>query len=321
MTRPLRIEYPGAYYHVTSRGNERKNIFVDNKDRDKFLSYLRSAYLRYGAVIHVFCLMNNHYHLFLETPKGNLSQIMRHINGAYTNYFNIRHKRRGHLLQGRYKAIIVEADSYAGELSRYIHLNPVRAGIVDEHEKFSWSSYQYYIGKKKRPEWLTVDFILCYFDNDNLQARKRYQEFVNARINIKSESPLEKTVASTILGSDTFIELIKDKYLDRKKKDRNLPALKELMKSPNIAETYKEVEAFCNSNASLTKKITLYLFHKYRDKPLKEIGTYFGIGESAVSESSRHTKRNQINTRTTKFLKNVDLTPPTVTPPTDTSYI
>jgi REP element-mobilizing transposase RayT len=287
MTRPLRIEYPGAYYHVTSRGNERKNIFVDNKDRDKFLSYLRSAYLRYGAVIHVFCLMNNHYHLFLETPKGNLSQIMRHINGAYTNYFNIRHKRRGHLLQGRYKAIIVEADSYAGELSRYIHLNPVRAGIVDEHEKFSWSSYQYYIGKKKRPEWLTVDFILCYFDNDNLQARKRYQEFVNARINIKSESPLEKTVASTILGSDTFIELIKDKYLDRKKRDRSLPALKELMKSPDIAETYKEIEAICNSDASLTKKITLYFFHKYSDKPLKEIGTYFGIGESAVSESSR----------------------------------
>jgi hypothetical protein len=212
---------------------------------------------------------------------------MRHINGAYTNYFNIRHKRRGHLLQGRYKAIIVEADSYAGELSRYIHLNPVRAGIVDEHEKFSWSSYQYYIGKKKRPEWLTVDFILCYFDNDNLQARKRYQEFVNARINIKSESPLEKTVASTILGSDTFIELIKDKYLDRKKRDRSLPALKELMKSPDIAETYKEIEAICNSDASLTKKITLYFFHKYSDKPLKEIGTYFGIGESAVSESSR----------------------------------
>jgi REP element-mobilizing transposase RayT len=287
VTRPLRIEYPGAYYHVTSRGNERKNIFINNRDRERFLSYLKSAHLRYGAVIHAFCLMNNHYHLFLETPKGNLSQIMRHINGAYTNYFNIRHKRRGHLFQGRYKAIIVEADSYAGELSRYIHLNPVRAGIVDMPEKYSWSSYQYYIGKKKKLDWLTVDFILCYFDNSTVQARKRYQEFVNARVNIKSESPLEKTVASTILGSDTFIEFIKDKYLNRKKRDRNLPALNELMKSPDIAETYKKVKAICNRDASLTKKITLYLFHKYSDKPLKEIGAYFGIGESAVSESSR----------------------------------
>jgi REP element-mobilizing transposase RayT len=287
MTRPLRIEYPGAYYHITSRGNERKNIYINKGDRERFLAYLKSAHQRYGAVIHAFCLMSNHYHLFLETPKGNLSQIMRHINGAYTNYFNIRHKRIGHLFQGRYKAIIVEADSYAGELSRYIHLNPVRAGIVDIPEKFSWSSYQYYIGMKKKLDWLTVDFILCYFDNGNLHARKRYQEFVNARINVQYESPLEETVASTILGSDNFIELIKDTYLDRKKRDRNLPALKELIKSKDIAETYEEVEAIFNNKASLSKKITLYLFHKYTDTPLKEIGTYFGIGESAVSEASR----------------------------------
>jgi len=247
MTRPLRIQYPGAHYHITSRGNERKNIFKDKKDRDKFLSYLESAYLRYNAVIHAFCLMNNHYHLFLETPKGNLSQIMRHINGAYTNYFNIRHKRRGHLFQGRYKSIIVEADSYAGELSRYIHLNPVRAGIVDIPEKFNWSSYRYYIGKKKKAEWLTVDFILCYFENGNEHARKKYGEFVKARISSKHESPLERTVASTILGSDNFIELIKDKYLDPKKRDRNLPAMKELLTSPDIAETYKEVAMKFNS--------------------------------------------------------------------------
>jgi len=174
MTRSLCIEYPGAYYHITSRGNERKNIFFNNGERKSFLSYLKSGHLRYSAIIHAFCLMNNHYHLFMETPLGNLSQIMRHINGAYTNYFNTKHSRRGHLFQGRYKAILVEADSYAGELSRYIHLNPVRAGIVPLTEKFSWSSYQYYIEKKKKLDWLTVDFILCYFDKDNLQDRKRY---------------------------------------------------------------------------------------------------------------------------------------------------
>ena len=305
MARPLRIEYPGAFYHITSRGNERKNIYINKGDRDRFLSYLKSAHLRYSAVIHAFCLMNNHYHLFLETPKGNLTQIMHHINGAYTNYFNIMHKRRGHLFQGRYKAILVEADSYAGELSRYIHLNPVRAEMVDMPEKFNWSSYQYYIGKRKRPKWLTVDFILCYFDKDNLQSRKRYQDFVNARINIKSDSPLEKTIASTILGSDNFIELIVDKYIDRKKGDRSVPAIKELIDNPDIAETHSKVEMLCNNDTSLSKKITIYLFHKYSEMRLKEIGTYFGIGDSAVSESSK--QFNVILRKNKKLRRKVEL--------------
>ena len=130
MARPLRIEYPGAFYHVTSRGNERKDIFKSQRDREKFLSYVESAVVRYGAVVHTWCLMSNHYHLLLETPAGNLSQIMRHINGAYTTYVNVKRKRAGHLFQGRYKAILVEADAYALELSRYMHLNPVRASMV-----------------------------------------------------------------------------------------------------------------------------------------------------------------------------------------------
>lgn len=305
MRRPLRIQYPGAYYHITSRGNERGNIFRNNRDRDQFLSYLKSAYLRYKAVIHAFCLMNNHYHLFLETPKGNLSQIMRHINGAYTNYFNIRHRRRGHLFQGRYKSIIVEADSYAGELSRYIHLNSVRAGIVDMPDKFKWSSYWYYIGRKKKPQWLTLDFILGYFDDDYADASKKYAEFVKAGIYDKNESPLEKTVASTILGSDNFIEFIKDTYIDRKKRDRNLPALKKLSKSPDIAETYKKVEMSFSNKAALSKKVTLYLFHTYTDKPLKEIGAFFGIGESAVSDASR--EFDSILKKNRKLRKQVEL--------------
>ena len=128
MARPLRIEYPGALYHVTSRGNEQKDIFKSQRDREKFLSYVESAVVRYGAVVHTWCLMSNHYHLLLETPSGNLSQIMRHINVAYTTYFNVKRKRAGHLFQWRYKAILVEADAYVLELSRYMHLNPVRAG-------------------------------------------------------------------------------------------------------------------------------------------------------------------------------------------------
>jgi REP element-mobilizing transposase RayT len=136
MARPLRIEYAGAFYHITSRGNERKEIFKDEQDFVKFLTYLESSVQRYKAVIHVYCLMSNHYHLLLETPLGNLSQIMRHINGAYTTHFNAKRQRAGHLFQGRYKAILVEADEYAGELSRYIHLNPVRAGVVRRPEEY-----------------------------------------------------------------------------------------------------------------------------------------------------------------------------------------
>ena len=143
MGRPLRIEFPGAHYHVTSRGNEQKDIFKSKADREQFLGYLESAVSRYGAVIHAWCLMTNHHHLLLETPLANLSQIMRHINGAYTNYFNTKRKRVGHLFQGRYKAILIEADAYLLELSRYIHLNPVKAKIVSRLEDYPWSSYLY----------------------------------------------------------------------------------------------------------------------------------------------------------------------------------
>ncbi len=160
MARPVRITYPGAFYHITSRGNERKAIFKSKRDREKFLEYLESAVLRYNAIIHTYCLMDNHYHLLLETPTGNLSQIMRHINGAYTTYFNIKRKRAGHLFQGRYKSVLVDINEYAQELSRYIHLNPVRAKIVELPELHEWSSYPHFIGKKKSPEWLQRAFIL-----------------------------------------------------------------------------------------------------------------------------------------------------------------
>ena len=172
MARPLRIEYPGAYYHVTSRGNEQKDVFKSQRDREKFLDYLKSATMRYGAVIHAFCLMSNHYHLLMETPEGNLSRIMRHINGAYTTYFNVKRKRAGHLFQGRYKAILIEADDYLAELSRYIHLNPVRVGMVERPEQYQWSSYQSYTGQCKHPEWLRTDFVLSCFAKNVADAQK-----------------------------------------------------------------------------------------------------------------------------------------------------
>jgi REP element-mobilizing transposase RayT len=287
MARPLRIIFPGAFYHVTSRGNERKNVYKSKRDREKFLEYLESASERYKAIIHAYCLMDNHYHLLLETPLGNLPQIMQHINGAYTTYFNVKRKRSGHLFQGRYKAILVAIDEYAKELSRYIHLNPVRTEVVEIPEKYDWSSYKFYIGKHKPPEWLYRDFILGYFGTNISGAQKSYQSFVNTLANKQYESPLEGVVSSTLLGSAEFIDFIKEKYLLSKEPDNNLPALKELSERVSMRDIFEEVESEASEEQSLTRDIKLYLCRRYTRERLKDIGKHFGIGESGVSQAYR----------------------------------
>jgi REP element-mobilizing transposase RayT len=287
MSRPLRIEYPGAFYHVTSRGNERKDVFKSKRDREKFLLYLESATERYGAKIHVYCLMSNHYHLLIETPGGNLSQVMRHINGAYTTYFNRKRQRSGHLFQGRYKAILVEADEYATQLSRYIHLNPVRAGIVGSPGDYPWSSYPYYTGQKKSADWLVTDFVLSFFGQTTSAAPKAYRDFVEVLEKEEYESPLKEVFASTILGGEGFIKDIQGKYLAEAGKNRNVPALTELTVSKTIEEIREAVEGMFGSEPRISKKVALHVCHRYSGKKLKEIGICFGVGESAVSQTSR----------------------------------
>jgi REP element-mobilizing transposase RayT len=282
MSRPLRISYPGAFYHITSRGNEQKAVFKNKRDREKFLEYLESANQRYDAVIHAYCLMDNHYHILLETVSGNLSKIMAHINGAYTNYFNAKRERSGHLFQGRYKAILVEADEYAKELSRYIHLNPVRAKIVEFPEEYEWTSYGCFIGKKKAPEWLKISFILGYFGKKISDSQNNYRDFVNAFIDQEYESPLEDVVGSTILGGKAFIEFIKDRYLTDKKENKDLPALKVLKKRIMIEEISHEVDKKINDNEKLCRKIKIYLSRRHTGKRLDDIGEHFGIGGSGV---------------------------------------
>lgn len=287
MARPLRITYPGAFYHVTSRGNERKEIFKSKRDREKFLEYLESATQRYDAVIHVYCLMDNHYHVMLETPSGNLPQIMRHINGAYTTYFNVKRKRSGHLFQGRYKAILVDIDEYAKELSRYIHLNPVRAKMVDSPEGYAWSSYQFYVGKQKAPEWLYRDFVLSYFGKKVSTAENEYRKFVTELFNRKYDSPLDEVISSTLLGSPDFIAFIKDKYLSGKEPAKDIPALKELTEKATIQDIIYEVDSVFGSESALARKVKMYLCQRYTGEKLKDIGQYFGIGESGVSQACR----------------------------------
>ena len=287
MARQLRIEYPGAFYHITSRGNERKPVFKSQGDRGKFLEYLESASERYEAVIHVYCLMDNHYHLLIETPAGNLSRIMQHINGAYTTYLNVKRQRSGHLFQGRYKSILVQADEYAKELSRYIHLNPVRAGMVETPEEYEWSSYPYYAVKNKKPEWLFTDFILGYFGKKYSTAQREYKEFVSSMTGKKYKSPLAEVSFSVVLGLSDFVNEIKGEFLSREKKDRNLPALNGQTDRPGMAAISKAIDSIAEKNDKLARQIKLHFCHRYTGLKLAEIGKSFGIGESGVTQASR----------------------------------
>ncbi len=281
MGRPLRITYPGAHYHITARGNEQKDIFKSRRDREKFLSYLESSVTRYGAEIHAYCLMNNHYHLLMETPDGNLPEIMRHINGAYTNYHNTKCKRAGHLFQGRYKAVLIEADEYLMQLSRYIHLNPVRAGMTAKPEDHPWSSYLDYIGKRQAPCWLRLDAVRAHFGDTG-----KYRQFVEEMLEKEYESPLKGTVASTLLGSESYVRHIMQIHLDGKPFERDVPAIRELSKFRKIEQIVGGVKGVFRDEG-LERKVGINLAHRYTGAQLKEIGTYFGKKESAISQASR----------------------------------
>ena len=291
MARPLRVQYPGAFYHVTSRGNERKAIFKSKGDRERFLSYLESANERYDAIIHTYCLMGNHYHILLETPRSNLSQILHHINGAYTTYYNVKRKRVGHLFQGRYKSILVQKDAYCKELSRYIHLNPVRAGIVRKPSQYKWSSYCYLIGLKKVPQWFSDEAVLGYFDKDKKRAQGLYRDFVEKALGKEMEDPLSKVFASTFLGNDRFIEWAKEKWIGFKNVDpRNVPAMKRLMDKASLKRIDEIVDSVIGRKDIMFRKFCIYTSHQIVGYPLKEIGNHYGMRGSAASQSSRRFK-------------------------------
>lgn len=285
MARPLRIEFPGAFYHITSRGNEKREIFRSRADRERFFFYLESAVERYGAVIHSYCLMTNHYHLLLQTPHGNLSEIMRYVNGAYTTYFNIKRKRSGHLFQGRYKSIVLDADEYAIELSRYIHLNPVRAGMVAKPDDHEWSSYRLFTGISSSPGWLKTEFILSQFGTRDPQ--RQYRAFVEDLLDAEYVSPLQGVVASTLLGTPEFVAEISEKYVGGRKADRSVPAVRALSRSVSVDDIARTVEEIVPGRELLAKKLTIYICHRYGAGSLKVIGERFGIGDSAVSLASK----------------------------------
>lgn len=286
MARPLRIQYPGAFYHVTSRGNERKPIYKSVPDREAFLGYLESAAMRYGAVIHCYCMMDNHYHLLLETPEANLSAIMRHINGAYTTYFNVKRKRSGHLFQGRYKALLVDKDAYAMELSRYIHLNPVRAKMVEKPEEHRWSSYRSYVGIKQAPAWLFTDFVLAYFGDNRSESQKKYRAFTIKALGAE-ESPLEGAVEGLVLGGKEFVRKVKKRLGREGGPARNVSGARKLFPRPSMEAIENAARAEFADDAALARTAAIYLCQHLSGEKLSAIGERFGISESAVSHASR----------------------------------
>jgi REP element-mobilizing transposase RayT len=282
MARQLRIEFSGAFYHITSRGNDKRAIFLCDRDRERFLEALRAAYEKFHAVIHVYCLMENHFHLMLETPLANLSKTMHFINTSYTVYFNQAHEKTGHLFQGRFKAILIDADTYAQELSRYIHLNPVRSGIVKAPERYPWSSYRDYIGLRKAPLWIETGFVLRYFGKKASDAQNRYIDFVLSVIDKKPKSPLANIKNSVVLGSNNFVERVKKNLRSEIKSDRELPALKGLRTRPTMEQIRTEVEKVLGRNKKYSKKLIIFLCHKHTDKKLDEIGAHFEMNGPAI---------------------------------------
>ncbi len=204
MARPLRVEFSGAVYHVTSRGNARKSIYLSDSDRYDFLDILNRVVERYHWLCHSYCLMGNHYHVLFETPEANLSKGMRQLNGVYTQSFNRRHRRVGHLFQGRYKAQLVEHGSYLLELARYIVLNPVRAKMVGSPADYQWSSYRSTVGLRQAEPFLSTAWVLSQFASNNQLARRRYRVFVHQGVNDNTLTDgIENDV---IVGSEAFIQ-------------------------------------------------------------------------------------------------------------------
>ncbi|MBV5330659.1 MAG: transposase, partial [Chlorobium sp.] len=213
MTRPLRIEFPGALYHVTSRGDRREDIFFDEADRLLWLELFGLVCLRHNWVCHAWCQMSNHYHVVVETMEGNLSRGMRQLNGVYTQTFNRNHQRVGHVFQGRYRSIIVEKDTYLLELIRYVVLNPVRAGMVNNAADWPWSSYGAVVGTAGRPEWLQTDLILAHFGRSRGKAITGFVDFVRAGVD---QPGLWQSLRGQVyLGSKAFIEQVQQRGADQ----------------------------------------------------------------------------------------------------------
>lgn len=276
MTRPLRIQYPGAVYHVTSRGNARQEIFLDDEDRLRFFETLHQVVDRFNWLCHAYCLMSNHYHLLIETVDPTLSRGMRQLNGVYTQAFNRHHNRVGHVFQGRFKAIHVEKEAYLIELSRYVVLNPVRAGMVRAAKDWPWSSYRATAGLVESPRLLTTNWLLDQLGSDRARAQKAYRQFVSQG---RGASPWKELRGQVCLGSDSFIAslpIADQRVLEVPKRQRlvNRPSLRDLFADDRSIET---------------------IYQAYRDHGYtqREIAEHLGVHYATISRRIKKWEETQ----------------------------
>ena len=291
MARALRIEYPGAWYHVMNRGRRADDIFAGKKDYQGFVDLLQETSEMWGIRIAAYCLMSNHYHLLVHTPHANLSRSMRHLNGIYTQRYNRRHGCDGQLFRGRYKAIVVEEDSYLLQLARYIHNNPVKAGIVESPGDYPWSSYNAYISGAKEWGWVCKQFLLSMLKPDKQTSVKAYKAFM-AETDDEVENVLEGKKWPSFLGSADFAEWIKAQFYPSKTDDE-VPQAKDLM--PDTTRIVNAVSAFYGiSEADLyssrrgyfnePRNVAVYLARKLRRDTLTQLCKDFSINKySSVS--------------------------------------
>jgi REP element-mobilizing transposase RayT len=272
MTRPLRLEFPGALYHVTSRGNRRNPIYRDDGDRRAWLKVLEQVCKRHHFVIHGFCQMTNHYHLLVETVEANLSQGMRQLNGAYTQHFNWRHRLVGHLFQGRYKAILVQKESYLLELSRYIVLNPLRAKVVSSLDDWQWSSHPYLISEECPPSWLERDWLLSRFGNAHTSAASAYRAFVLAGIG--ATSPLTAIRHQILLGDDAFVS--EHQRLQRSEELAEVARIERRAVALSLAEYQAR---YTNRNEAMARAYLSTAF------TMPQIACAFGVSAKTVSRA------------------------------------
>lgn len=286
MTRPIRLQFAGAVYHVIGRGNARQSIVRDDQDRKRFLEILSEAIQRYGWLCHAYSLMDNHYHLLVETPRPNLSLGMRHLAGVYTQAFNRRHQRGGHLFQGRYKSIVVDKDTYFAELARYIVLNPMRAGLVSGPE-YPWSSYKCTAGLATAPEMLTTDCLLEEFGTDKRAAQKEYVRFIRAGVgNQDNESILAHVKNQCVLGSKVFIQKL-SAHFAKEAGFKDTPKKQRHAARPELATLLPQSLTKEARNKAIQKA---FIIHAYTQQ---EIATHTGLHHSWVSRLISKTTKSK----------------------------
>lgn len=300
MARPLRVEFPGAFYHVMNRGNAGEHVLSGDDDKQFFLDCLQRAADRFAFRIHTYCLMDNHYHLVVETPEPNLSQAMQLFNVTYASWYNRQHQRNGHIFQGRFKALLVDADAYLTVLSRYIHLNPVRARRVTDPQEYSWSSCRDFLGQRRAPEWLSTDVILESLHSERSKAIELYGAYLTENA-IPAANPQQEAVAGFILGRADFFERIKQDFLAEREDSNEIPQLRQLKKITSdsivaaVAEFFGESSEVirCKGNRRSTARlVAIGLARKYCRMNGKELGNFFGgVTGAAITMATNKLER------------------------------